>query len=102
LVRTVILLEKHGKSNADQEIIAMREMRNAVAHNNCDLSLNRNGNSLQIVQDYLSDLGSNRIINANLNNSPMPAYFSLCGTIISFDASQIHEHLRYIILKHIP
>jgi hypothetical protein len=100
LVRLLLLLELHNVNSGNPELDALREMRNAVVHNNGDLSLNRNTNSLGLVQRYLSDLTSGLI--PSMHSEPLRPFFSLHGSSVRFDAGGISEHCRQVFMKYVP
>lgn len=99
LVRTVMLLEAAGKNSGSDEQDALREMRNAIAHNGFDLSQNRNSASFSLVQSYLADLKAGSVPSANPN--PLSEFFSLSRTTIVFDQGDVSEPCRQILMKYI-
>ena len=50
-------IKSHGGKFED-ELLALKEVRNAVVHNNRDLNENSNPNALKIVNKFLSTLDS--------------------------------------------
>ena len=99
LLRTVMLLEAAGANIGSNEQNALREMRNAIAHNEFDVNGNRNPLALQVVRDYLSDLQSGLVPSAN--PKPLGEFFSLTQTTIVFDKGDIGEACRQILMKYL-
>jgi len=94
-----MLLEAAGKNSGSDEQDALREMRNAIAHNGFDLSQNRNSASFSLVQSYLADLKAGSVPSANPN--PLSEFFSLSRTTIVFDQGDVSEPCRQILMKYI-
>ena len=100
LVRLMLLLEHHNANCGNAEVDALREIRNAVVHNKGDLALNRNQNSLQIVQAYLANLQAGGV--PSKNKEPLRPFFTLRGSVVFFDVGGVSEHCRQVFMKNVP
>ena len=99
LIRTVMMLEAKKVRGGTPEMDAIREMRNAIVHNQFDLSLNHEKKSFSLVSKYHGDLANGKIPDSN--GSPLRSFFSLDGTILRFDCGPVHEACRQLIMKYI-
>ena len=99
LVRTMIILEAAGASTGSDEQDALREMRNAICHNQFDLSRNRNSSSVTLVAKYHQQLRNGGVSSAN--PMPLKTFFSLTGSQIGFSRGPVHETCRQLLMKYI-
>lgn len=100
LVRLMLLLEYHNANYGNTEVDALREIRNAVVHNKGDLALNKNQNSLQLVQTYLASLQAGGIPSRHIK--PLNPFFALQGSVVHFDVGGVSEHCRQVFMKNVP
>lgn len=80
-----VLLEDSNLKGTNEHIRLLFEIRNALIHNNGDMSLNRNSNSLHDAENYIQE---NR--HKDLSEKLDSPYFSLNGTVVTLKANIYH------------
>ena len=108
IVRMAVVLEDNILEHGDLELNAIRELRNAILHNNFDTSKNwidakkkSPGLAESIIRDYLTELKNGNIPSAPGNPEPLRPYFSMDGSIVRLDQGAVSEPCRQILMKRL-